>query len=217
MKERPILFNGEMVQAILDGRKIQTRRNVKVQPPTDRHQLLNIMDSTDRRQIGKSHWAVLNSEKTNVIESDKRYFSCPYGKLGDRLWVRETHAIVPRTAYSQSTGVQQVLRPDDNHDAAIYRQGWERSTGGIRWRPSIHMPRWASRITLEITNVRVERLHDITPDDAEAEGIVVAENTPQAVQQFSRLWRDINGGDSWASNPWVWVIEFKQVASGAAS
>ena len=214
MKKHPILFKGEMVQAILDGRKTQTRRTVNVQPPTDKHQLLNIMDSTDKRQVGKSHWAVLNAEKTNVIESDKRYFSCPYGKPGDRLWVRETHAIVPRTAYAQSTGVQQVLRPDDSHDAAIYRQGWERSTGGIRWCPSIHMPRWASRITLEITNVRVERLHDITPDDAEAEGIVITEHTPQAVQQFSRLWRDINGDNSWASNPWVWVIEFKQVESG---
>jgi hypothetical protein len=212
VKQTPILFNDEMVRAILDGRKTQTRRALKVQPPTDGHQLLNVMDSTDRRQIGKSHWAVLNAKKTLVIDGHKRFFSCPYGKLGDRLWVREAHAFVPQTAYRCSTGIYQQLNPNDNYEACVYRENFDRSRS-FSWRPSIHMPRWASRITLEVTDVRVEQLQDVSDSDAKSEGITVGKNTPQAVDQFCRLWRDINGEESWSANPWVWVIEFKRVDS----
>lgn len=153
MKERPILFSSPMVRALLDGSKTQTRRLVKDTG------LYAIDESIHGQDVAKRE--LLNLAKR-----------CPYGSPGDRLWVRETHAIVPRTAYAHSDGVQQTLRLDDpyEHDAAIYREGWTRSKSGFSWRPSIHMPRWASRITLEITSVRVERLQDISEADAEAEG-----------------------------------------------
>ena len=211
MKERPILFSAPMVRAILAGTKTQTRRVVKPQP------------GCDPRDDGH-------------IDMGR----CPYGQPGDGLWVKETFAIVPRTAYRRSEGVQQTLRPDDDHDAAIYRAGWDRSNGGFRWRPSIHMPRWASRITLEITGVRVERLQDISPSDAIAEGLkglskdggqITKYGIPDSdglpgtddagwpwhawrispVDSYRRLWSQINGPRSWDANPFVWVVEFKRV------
>ncbi len=215
MKERPILFNGEMVRAILDGRKTQTRRVVK-------HKINGDPRCTNSLSEG-------NIPISELWVDDLEMFACPYGKVGDRLWVRETFAIVPRTAYAQSENCQQIIKPDCNHDAAIFRAGWERSTGGIRWRPSIHMPRWASRITLEITNVRVERLQDISEQDAKSEGVsddifkshcqnekALPDSWP--VEDlgsdrfiFSMLWQSINGANSWSYNPWVWVIEFKRI------
>jgi hypothetical protein len=140
-------------------------------------------------------------------------FRCPHGQPGDRLWVRETFAIVPRTAYAASEGVQQTLRRDDDHDAAIYRAGWERSNGGLRWRPSIHMPRWASRITLEVTGVRVERLQDISEADARSEGISRADCPDwHATTDYRALWESIHGPGSWAANPRVWVAEFRRAS-----
>ena len=155
-KERPILFSGEMVRAILEGRKTQTRRAVKDQ---------SIIEFNEDGFI----WAH-NPKHGHPCDygcSSSPVSVCPYGQPGDRLWVRETHAIVPRTAYRQSVGVEQILKPDCNHDAAIFKASWDRSPPG-RWRPSIHMPRWASRITLEITGVRVDRLCDISNDDDRA-------------------------------------------------
>ena len=214
MKERPILFNGEMVRAILDGRKTQTRRVVKPAPEM-------VADHSIEPWEGDP--GILQK----LLAQNGR--NCPFGQPGDLLWVRETHAIVPRTAYTHSAGVEQVLRPHDNHDAAVFREGWERSKPG-RWRPSIHMPRWASRITLEITDVRVERLQDISEDDARSEGcnapLYVNDNRgrwgpprgetlssafPSAKHWFSCLWESINGAGSWAKNPWVWVVEFKSL------
>ena len=201
MKERPILFSAPMVRAILDGSKTQTRRVVK----------------QDREGL-------LDCEPTPAWDAFWQCVACPYGKPGDRLWCRETFAIVPRTAYARSEGVQQMLRPDDDHDAAIYRAGWDRSNGGFRWRPSIHMPRWASRILLEIVSVRVERLQDISEDDARAEGIAYSErfegyctgeaehfNSHDPRQSYFSLWEAINGAGSVAANPWVWVVEFKRI------
>ncbi len=212
--DRPILFNGDMVRAILSGRKTQTRRIMKVQPPTDRHQLLHIMDSTDRRRVGKSHWAVLNAEKTSVIESDKKYFSSPYGKPGDRLWVRETwrqFQSVDECGCSESP----CGCPDNG--SAIFRA--DGSDSEAKWRPSIHMPRWATRITLEITDVRVDRLQDISEADAKAEGVMSEQEAAASGlawfdkprRAFWFLWKAINGTDSWDANPWVWVIEFRRV------
>ena len=201
MKERPIHFSAPMVRAILDGSKTQTRRVVK----------------QDREGL-------LDCEPTPAWDAFWQCVACPYGKPGDRLWCRETFAIVPRTAYARSEGVQQMLRPDDDHDAAIYRAGWDRSNGGFRWRPSIHMPRWASRILLEIVSVRVERLQDISEDDARAEGIAYSErfegyctgeaehfNSHDPRQSYFSLWEAINGAGSVAANPWVWVVEFKRI------
>lgn len=189
MKKRPILFNGEMVRAILDGRKTQTRRVMKVPP--------KMVDG-----VGI------------VYESDK----CPYGQAGDRLWVRETWGTNP--------GNEHVKPSDFVHNGAhIYykaddiKMNWQVE----RWRPSIHMPRWASRITLEVTNVRVERVQDISARDIRAEGIdltISEKNTVHAYHvksylqsHFRRLWDSINAkrGYSWDSNPWVWVVEFKVI------
>jgi hypothetical protein len=216
MKERPIIFSAPMVRAILEGRKTQTRRIIK--SPNEITRICHAFDNKWIRMVRSSKDILIN---------------CPYGKPSDRLWVRETHAIVPRTAYAKSDGAHQILRPDDNHDAAIYRYGWERSEGGIRWRPSIHMPRWASRINLEITGVRVERLQDISEEDAKSEGIHSIPFRPEdgwpicdgwtwlkddgesplyhkPSEAYKHLWESINSKGSWEANPWVWVIEFKR-------
>lgn len=202
MTERPILFSAPMVRAILDGTKTQTRRIAK----------------------GVAALHAVTGEPLAKLDSAGPRVPCPYGQPGDQLWVREAHAIVPRTAYAHSDGVQQTLRPDDpyEHDAAIYREGWTRSKGGFSWRPSIHMPRWASRISLEITSVRVERLQDIGPEDAKAEGCHhddPCDHTRRSCAEigcpgpdyrigYRNLWEQINGAESWAANPWVWVVEF---------
>lgn len=210
MKERPILFNAPMVRAIIDGSKTQTRRIMKPQPT---------LEGTWVQAAIRGGTASYGSEQ-GFRESHPGW--CPHGWEGDRLWVRETHAIVPRTAYAHSDGVDQVLRYDDNHDAAIFRADWTLSRGGIKWRPSIHMPRWASRIQLEITGIRVERLQDISQEDAIAEGAPRSHPSIDKVsrefgyEDFSRswygqLWESINGAGSWDANPWVWVIEFRRI------
>jgi hypothetical protein len=168
MTDRPILFSAEMVRAILDGRKTQTRRVMKVQPWPDasvtvEHYHQTVIDRHGDMQPGKeifgAHW-----------DDGEFGLRCPYGAPGDHLWVRETWKPVPISAYRCSEGVQQTPNPQDTHEAAVYKAGWDRSSGGVPWRPSIHMPRWASRITLRITDIRVERLQNISEDDARAEG-----------------------------------------------
>lgn len=226
MSERPILFSAPMIRAILAGTKSQTRR---VAPISDL--------SINQFGVDLLTWSVRFSKPVrgvvashsggNFSRLDARRIIaaqfCPYGQPGDRLWVREAFAIVPRTAYRCSEGVQQILRPDDDHDAAIYREGWVRSNGGFRWRPSIHMPRWASRITLEITEVRVERLGEISEGDAYDEGAQAwaAETVrdgnkyPNVVSAFRALWESINGAGSWDANPYVWVVSFRRVEQEA--
>lgn len=169
MKERPIIFSGPMVRAILEGRKTQTRRVVK--------------DDT--------MLAWLNCDNVvKPINDHVAHLGCPYGQPGDRLWVRETFC------------------PD--YDPPIYKADEDQAK--IAWKPSIHMPRWASRITLEITAVRVERLQDISDADALAEGCEpFRENDMNAIDAYADLWADINGPENWEANPWVWVIEFKKV------
>ncbi|HFF8969403.1 hypothetical protein [Serratia marcescens] len=182
MKERPVIFNGEMVRAILDGRKTQTRRalNWKRQPYTE---------MAERDDGSLWPWAE-DGERGGDI-----WFSCPFGEVGDRLWVRETFG---------DCGNRLVYRADTEDGAASQVK---------RWVPSIHMPRWASRITLEITGVRVERLQDISEADAIAEGGTKHFN----IDWFGPLWASIYGVDSWNSNPWVWVIEFRRVEVRDAS
>lgn len=216
VKERPILFSGPMVRALLAGRKTQTRRVVKPQPPATAVDAGHIMSGNP---ASNGVWLWLDSTELMDASPIGDGFRCPYGVPADRLWVKETHAIVPRTAYAMSEGVQQTLRPDDEHDAAIYAAGWERSRPG-RWRPSIHMPRWASRLTLAITDVRVERLQDITAADAHAEGCDPVHMQPGGAtgnpsdgwldyrEGYRSLWNQINGPDSWDANPWVWAITF---------
>jgi hypothetical protein len=211
MSERPILFSAPMIRAILAGTKTQTRRALRDQPC----KLPDFNGGGLSIRVRASVYQAFSPKFPPV--------RCPYGQPGDRLWVREAFAIVPRTAYRCSEGVQQILRPDDDHDAAIYREGWVRSNGGFRWRPSIHMPRWASRITLEITEVRVERLQEISEADADAEGArdwAAGQGTPvrdlmEARLQFRALWQSINGPESWDANPYVWVVSFRRVEQEA--
>lgn len=128
---------------------------------------------------------------------------CPYGQPGDRLWVRETFAWLP-----------DGLNADQNHGRYHYRADGDLA---VKWQPSIHMPRIASRITLRIKDVRVERLQDISDADALAEGVDQTNTSIRgyAAERFKRLWSSINGADSWHSNPWVWVIEFKKVEAAS--
>nr|MBL8412756.1 hypothetical protein [Dechloromonas sp.] len=215
MKERPILFSSLMVRALLNCTKSQTRR-VAIKTSQPRAVYITDFDATE-----------CSIEIENKHSGDRYWKSCPYGQPGDRLWVREAFAIVPRTAYRCSEGVQQTLRPDDDHDAAIYREGWARSRSGFRWRPSIHMPRWASRLLLEITSVSIERLNNISEADAKAEGLHYDDEIPfngpwfigacepdgfaNPVDAYRELWESINGTGSWEENPWVWVVQFKRV------
>lgn len=173
MKERPILFSGEMVRAILDGRKTQTRRVIKPQ--------------------GEPY----TIEDVDVLK-------CPYGIPGDRLWVRETFADLRGMGF----GHKWAYRADtpEGSESDRIRIGY-----GVRWKPSIHMPRWASRITLEITDIRVERVQDITYIDAKAEGVEYEKGYTDPREAFATLWNSINAKRDygWAMNPWVWIIEFK--------
>lgn len=199
MTERGMIFNAEMVRAVLDGSKTQTRRIMKVQPDSPNFGLLRITDSTKRADIGKYHWAESNATGTHARSP---LFSCPFGAVGDHLWVRETFA--PGLCTATTIAYCATHKPEDLDEGCYER---------IKWTPSIHMPRWASRITLEITGVRVERLNDISEDDAKAEGApteccVIGD---KHFLGFRSLWRSIYGADSWQANPWVWVIEFKRV------
>ncbi len=196
MKERPILFKGEMVRAILEGRKTVTRRALK---------------------MPHGYWETSPSGELVPVP-----INCPYGNPGDRLWVRETFAQVghvdpgyltyratyPRCLLAAHPDLENV--PDDIR------------TVGERWRPSIHMPRSLSRILLEVTDVRVERLQAITDEQCVVEGIGLNDSAigvkmtvPQGESlprfMFQELWKSINGADSWDANPWVWVVEFKRI------
>ncbi len=187
MKDRPILMSAPMVRAILDGTKTQTRRPVKSL-------------ALEWLQPG-----MFTPEYVAMPENGL----CPYGQPGDQLYVRETWA------------------RDDEDGALFYRadvgtgneaDDWQRNiddgASGYRWKPSIHMPRAASRITLEVTAVRVERLQDISEADAIAEGIPRGgPENPDGIEkrEYRALWERINGPGSWEANPWVWVIEFKRL------
>ena len=194
MKERPIIFNAEMVCAIIDGRKTKTRRIASdVQPD-------NFL--TLRKPIKTKGGAY-----THVIDAQKHGL-CPFGKVGDRLWVRETTEVDEETSdilclsrYSADKApVLYAGDPADPYTGSIAHWNYPRPV-----RPSIHMPRWASRIQLEITCTRVERLNAISEDDALSEGCA------GGVGNFRSVWGGIYGEKSWHSNPWVWVIEFKIV------
>lgn len=201
MKERPVIFNGEMVRAILDGRKTQTRRVMKPQPePCYRgghwwpsNTFKTMLHIEEQMQNGAGGWGGLAGD------------ACPFGQVGDRLWVRETWAEAGASA-------PDLTLYRSNYPAHV-PAGYENvpEAEDIRWRPSIHMPRWASRITLEITGVRVERLQDISEADAIAEGGTKHFN----IDWFGPLWASIYGVDSWNANPWVWVIEFRRVVDSA--
>lgn len=215
MRERPILFNGAMVRAILAGQKTQTRRTVKWK---DVATGLNLRFTGLSAQRYPKGW-VLESDSRSSSEWRCQPTPCPFGQPGDRLWVREAHAILPTHGQHRADGERwgpwgglPTTVSDDGKQIAYYREGFDRCDPG-RWRPSIHMPRWACRLVLEITAVRVERLQTISPRDCIAEGIrtrfTVDDGNDDLRIQFRDLWNS-TGGD-WDGNPWVWVIEFKRV------
>jgi hypothetical protein len=231
MTERPILFSGPMVRALLDGTKTQTRRVMKPQP-------VRIGDSTILE------WRDGLFQPERLPNNSNLLNHCPYGQPGDRLWVRETwrhtassldeaRAITEDIASGiavdwRATYIERCIR-----DLGFSREDAEMADDFERWRPSIHMPRWASRILLEITGVRVERLQEISRADAVAEGIDRVENNygngpaycdygmknqddtaewfNSPIASYHTLWESINGAGSWAANPWVWVVEFRRI------
>jgi hypothetical protein len=226
MKERPIIFNGPMVRAILSGTKTQTRRVVKLQPTgewkIDTPPVLGRITSKHHLKERFGVFVRLDIETCFPLAS---LIPCPYGHPGDRLWVRETWA-APH-AYDH---LPPRLIPQD---ARIHYAASE-ERGGLLWSSSIYMPRWASRITLEVIDVRVERLQDISEADAMAEGVrgypfrpdegwpictgyMVGDDDgkttlhPKPQDPYRLLWESINGPGSWDTDPWVWVIQFKRI------
>lgn len=189
MKERPILFSAPMVRALLEGRKTQTRRIMKYQPS----ETPDVFKSSLNKSMSKPVMVAMWNDGCCIF---------PHGMPGDGLWVRETFGNI------------ETLNGDKE---IVYRaDGWKDNTGHFKWKPSIFMPRRASRILLEITEVRVERLHDITPLDAMAEGVEGKGKNKDIVPDngwrmgYAGIWESINGAGSWDANPWVWVITFKR-------
>ena len=208
MKERPILFSAPMVRAILAGTKTQTRRLVNQEAPDDADGCCWI----DIEGVHQFAWVIGEDQD---IHPSAAQFRCPYGQPGDRLWVRETHA-----PQADCWGAwERWSRGDGGVGPIIHYKASDEQAWVDRWRPSIHMPRWASRITLEVTAVRVERLKDISAADCLAEGIDLHPSHHEKprdslygpVQTYRDLWESINGPGSWYANPWVWVVEFKKL------
>ncbi|HCF8344100.1 TPA: morphogenetic protein [Klebsiella pneumoniae] len=219
MKERGMIFNGEMVRAILDGRKTQTRRIVK---------------GTDGAVKFCKEWDI-NGEEIFVVLGEKDHtgmnpvlgaISCPFGAVGDRIWVRETFQgpLVHEELFEEYSAYPEKFETPEYCEYAAdsgVRPEYCDLDDNLRhgWRPSIHMPRWASRILLEITGVRVERLQSITLGDICKEvgcGLYDFRPATYGFQVWEELWKSIYGAESWNANPWVWVIEFKRVEGGAA-
>jgi hypothetical protein len=242
MKERPILFSAPMVRAILEGRKTQTRRVVKPQP--------ELSERVGFIYKGMAYGLGGSYDPKGLRNLNCR---CPYGQPGDRLWVKETHrpgawredgrvafdyAASPElknTPWRQCPDGELFERLTMKWCDALERAGLEMDDDGMYawpagecpmvWTPSIYMPRWASRITLEIVSVRVERLQDISNPDCYAEGVedIRCANcgfpvpcgpcqnpSPDPRTAYLRLWESINGPGSWDINPWVWVVEFRR-------
>lgn len=227
-KERPILFSAPMVRAILEGRKTVTRRAVNPQPVL-----------TEGSGFSwKGHLFGSGSDDRETSRNFSKH-CCPYGKPGERLWVRETFALLGNEDGVCIDWNDQMVKGEERGAARIYRASctvgdyglwqvpdkaeWKPDTDGLQyegtWRPSIHMPRWASRILLEITDVRVERLQAINRSDIRAEGLECPPElasddvSPNYRDWYPAAWRELwesTGGD-WEANPWVWVVEFKKV------
>ena len=216
IREKGLIFNSEMVRAILDGRKTQTRRPIKWKQT-------RFTEIGEREDGSKWPWS------EDAEHACDFWHPCPFGAVGDRIWVREAFRV-----HSRATDVATLVYK------ASERNSWTEQTRRVpvavcnkpatpeKWTPSLHMPRWASRILLEITGVRVERLNSISQEDAQAEGLELTGWRPTysdpdsggevmtPYDNFAELWSSIYGEESWNANPWVWVIEFKRVEGGAA-
>jgi hypothetical protein len=206
--ERPILFKGRLVRAILAGAKTQTRRALRLPAwITDQAGAIDRL----RYQLGRGEYPGLAKY---VDGRPVRRFTCPYGAPGERLWVRETHAqfaVGNRTGDAPLCVAYRATCGEDGGFDYVHNGDEIMRLKVTKWTPAIHMPRWASRIDLEVTAVRVERLHDITEEDAHAEGVALGEGDTNATRRFFEGWREINGDESWDANPWVWVVSFRRV------
>ena len=210
--ERGMIFNAEMVRAILDGRKTQTRRPIKWKQT-------RFTEIGEREDGSKWPWS------EDAEHAFDFWHPCPFGSVGDRIWVRETFQ-GPLFDFDLMDSYCKDSTPFEKSEFCVYKADGVPAPEFYDaddelhccWRPSIHMPRWASRILLEITDVRVERLKSISDGDAIREGCSIADmkSGDCVADVFARLWASIYGAESWNANPWVWVIEFKRVEGGAA-
>ena len=211
MKEYPILFSTGMVRAILDGRKTQTRRIMKYQP-TEWDGMVSGPEMFTPLVIDRHGDEVPGNEIFGVYGEDW-HLKFPYGKLGDHLWVKEKWAHDDSDCDDVHCGNIDHIWRYANEEKIVA----DSFAGKAHWRSSRFMPRWASRITLEIFNVRVERVQDISESDAVAEGYAGYEHlngrTISAKTFYAKLWDDLNSkrGFGWDVNPWVWVIEFNRI------
>ena len=222
---RPMLFSTPMVQAILEGRKTQTRRKIKHQPPKGNYKFGINVTGTRCKENGLFHWLGIDDEiEYKVTDSNQPYFKCPVN-IGDIIWVRETFAFAPFTDETLH------FYPELKNHNFIYKAG--PNYPNIKWKPSLFMPKKACRLFLEITDIRIEMLNEISESDAVAEGILdmfygkdIAGNAyfnymdkkggwdsvaEDAIHSYQTLWQKINGINSWSKNPFVWVYDFKVV------
>lgn len=249
MKERPILFSAPMVRAILEGRKTQTRRSIHPKPqeseynpgsfPVWYRQPKTVVHNAKRKNPATGEWEDCKStiKKGSLIHAQvtKEWFvdNCPYGQQGDVLWVRETWRadwVYDNSPPSKIEPTGGIRYEADGEETIYGSYSWSKKT-----RPSIFMPRWASRITLEVIGIRIERLQDITEEDSKMEGVELNRFDSMPVEgsmtwrdysrpegewgygcghakgSYSSLWESINGPGSWDANPWVWVVEFKRI------
>lgn len=233
MKERPILMNGDMVRAVLACKKTQTRRIIKPQP---------VDLGNDNWQFGDKFFCYTEELRDHLFHEVYGTKGTPYGALyadgGDRLWVRESFYIAEPYSWGRDASDEEIVprgvqrgpvhfaadglpanTPNKHYPNGLQGGAIAAPDPHAIWisRPSIHMPRWASRITLEITDVRVQRVQEISYEDCIAEGL----SEPPSVQYGNRkqdmredwrkLWQSIYGADSWQQNPWVWAITFKRI------
>lgn len=215
MKERPILFSTPMVEAILKGTKTQTRRLLKPQPLLHNKVIkmpipIEEYGKIINHYVKKGYTQIYTKGALEGMIAPK----CPFGEVGDTIWVRETWQ------HTNEFGIN----PQDENSGYIYKasengKDWEENVEGWKWKPSIFMPRDACRIRLKITDIRAERLHDMPVDDILKEGVNNGVSNPlmgarwENMQRMAweELWKKINGKESWDSNPWVWVISFEQI------
>jgi hypothetical protein len=225
VKEKPILFMASMVNAILQGKKTQTRRPVNFKKLVKG---VNVRRGRLFYSTAFNSWAIEGSEDADLV-----LVKCPYGEVGGKLWVRETWGVGTRPDPNAGWVEGIEYRADEEYletdsqilplrviDVMDLPEGVELdSYSSGKWRPSIFMPRWASRLTLEVLDVSIQRLQDISEEDAIAEGFEQYENDIPggmefftATTAFEQAWKSKYGAESWEANPWVWVVKFKKLA-----